>query len=305
MIGCDKFCTYCIVPSVRGPEQSRPPEHIAAEVRQLADQGCKEVTLLGQTVNSYAYDHGDGRRAARRPARAHARHAGHRADQVRHQLPEGHDRRPARRGPRLPKVCPYLHVPAQSGCDEVLKRMKRLYTVELLPRDAGPLPRDGCRAWRSPATSSSASAARRRSRSSGRATWCARPGSRTASSSSTARAARHEGRRPVRRRRARGGQEAAQQRPAGDPERRSAWPTTAAGSKKKKKPPTAIASTESTNASAKSWRLDLHVSQHFAQERPSRSSLPACWRPGGPHASGDGPARRPPATPPPRSLPPA
>src|SRR3954447_24764272 len=62
MIGCDKFCTYCIVPSVRGPEQSRPPEHIAAEVRQLAGEGCKEVTLLGQTVNSYKYVHGDRRR---------------------------------------------------------------------------------------------------------------------------------------------------------------------------------------------------------------------------------------------------
>src|SRR5216684_6440446 len=58
MIGCDKFCTYCIVPAVRGPEQSRPPEHIAAEVRQLAAEGCKEVTLLGQTVNSYQYDNG-------------------------------------------------------------------------------------------------------------------------------------------------------------------------------------------------------------------------------------------------------
>src|SRR6201998_2855347 len=56
MIGCDKFCTYCIVPSVRGPEQGRPPGHIAAEVRQLAGEGCKEVTLLGQTVNSYKYD---------------------------------------------------------------------------------------------------------------------------------------------------------------------------------------------------------------------------------------------------------
>src|SRR5947208_15241294 len=62
MSGCDKFCTYCIVPSVRGPEQSRPPEHVAAEVRQLAAEGCKEVTLLGQTVNSYKYDLGDGRR---------------------------------------------------------------------------------------------------------------------------------------------------------------------------------------------------------------------------------------------------
>ena len=64
MIGCDKFCTYCIVPSVRGPEQSRHPEQIAAEVRQLAAEGCKEITLLGQTVNSYKYDLGDGRRVA-------------------------------------------------------------------------------------------------------------------------------------------------------------------------------------------------------------------------------------------------
>src|SRR5204863_808535 len=61
-IGCDKFCTYCVVPSTRGPEQGRPPEHIAAEVRQLAAEGCKEVILLGQTVNSYEYDLGDGRR---------------------------------------------------------------------------------------------------------------------------------------------------------------------------------------------------------------------------------------------------
>src|SRR5438552_224322 len=62
MIGCDKFCACCIVPGVRGPEQSRPPEQIAAEVRQLAAEGCKEVTLLGQTVNSYKYQTGDGRR---------------------------------------------------------------------------------------------------------------------------------------------------------------------------------------------------------------------------------------------------
>src|SRR5438128_904262 len=61
-VGCDKFCTYCIVPSVRGPEPSRPPEHIAAEVRQLAQEGCKEITLLGQTVNSYEYERGADRR---------------------------------------------------------------------------------------------------------------------------------------------------------------------------------------------------------------------------------------------------
>ncbi len=59
MIGCDKFCTYCIVPSVRGPEQSRPPAAILAEARQLAGEGCLEITLLGQTVNSYKYRAGD------------------------------------------------------------------------------------------------------------------------------------------------------------------------------------------------------------------------------------------------------
>ncbi len=60
-IGCDKFCTYCVVPTTRGPEQSRHPDHIVAECRQLADEGCKEVTLIGQTVNSYKYDHGESR----------------------------------------------------------------------------------------------------------------------------------------------------------------------------------------------------------------------------------------------------
>src|SRR5262245_24595089 len=58
-IGCDKFCTYCIVPSVRGPEQSRPPAQILAEARQLAGEGCLEITLLGQTVNSYKFREGE------------------------------------------------------------------------------------------------------------------------------------------------------------------------------------------------------------------------------------------------------
>ena len=61
MMGCDKFCTYCIVPSVRGPEQSRSPDAIVEESRRLADQGVKEITLLGQTVNSYKFTEPDGR----------------------------------------------------------------------------------------------------------------------------------------------------------------------------------------------------------------------------------------------------
>jgi tRNA-2-methylthio-N6-dimethylallyladenosine synthase len=130
-IGCDKFCTYCIVPSVRGPEQGRPPEHIAAEVRRLAAEGCKEVTLLGQTVNSYRHERGDGRRERLSDllGRIHDTPGLERVKFITN-FPRdmGDDLLDAVR--ELPKVCPYLHVPAQSGCNDVLKRMKRLYAVE-------------------------------------------------------------------------------------------------------------------------------------------------------------------------------
>ncbi len=128
-IGCDKFCTYCVVPSTRGPEQSRPPEHIWNEVRQLVDQGCKEVTLLGQTVNSYVYHQGDRR------TRLSDLIAGM------HDIPGLKRIKFVTNYPKdmtddlldvvreLPKVVKYLHVPAQSGCDEVLRRMKRNYTT--------------------------------------------------------------------------------------------------------------------------------------------------------------------------------
>jgi tRNA-2-methylthio-N6-dimethylallyladenosine synthase len=131
MIGCDKFCTYCIVPSVRGPEQSRHPDHVAAEVRQLADEGCKEVILLGQTVNSYKYGLGDGRRVRLSDllVRVHDTPGVERIKFITN-FPRDmtDDLLDAVR--TLPKVCPYLHVPAQSGCNDVLRRMKRLYTVE-------------------------------------------------------------------------------------------------------------------------------------------------------------------------------
>lgn len=131
MIGCDKFCTYCIVPSVRGPEQSRPPEHIAAEVRQLAAEGCKEITLLGQTVNSYKYSYPDGRRARLSDllAKIHDTPGLERIKFVTN-FPKDMTDDLLEAVRDLPRVCPYLHVPAQSGCNEVLRRMKRLYTVE-------------------------------------------------------------------------------------------------------------------------------------------------------------------------------
>ena len=94
MFGCDKFCTYCVVPKVRGPEQSRPAAEIIAEVRRLAEDGCLEITLLGQTVNSYK-DASEGRllRLSDLLERLSA-HQWPAADQVRDELPAAHDRRP-------------------------------------------------------------------------------------------------------------------------------------------------------------------------------------------------------------------
>jgi tRNA-2-methylthio-N6-dimethylallyladenosine synthase len=130
MFGCDKFCSYCIVPSVRGPEQSRPTDEIIEEVRRLADDGCLEVTLIGQTVNSYS-DSTNGRttKLSDLLARINDIEGIKRIKFVtnypRHMTD---DLLAAVRN--LPKVSPYLHIPAQSGSSEVLKRMKRGYTVE-------------------------------------------------------------------------------------------------------------------------------------------------------------------------------
>jgi tRNA-2-methylthio-N6-dimethylallyladenosine synthase len=130
MIGCDKFCTYCIVPSVRGPEQSRPPADILAEARQLAGEGCKEVTLLGQTVNSYCFREGERTwKLSDLLTRLHAIDGLERLKFVT-SFPNDmtDDLLAAVRD--LPKCCKYLHVPAQSGSNAVLRRMKRGYTVE-------------------------------------------------------------------------------------------------------------------------------------------------------------------------------
>jgi tRNA-2-methylthio-N6-dimethylallyladenosine synthase len=129
MIGCDKFCTYCVVPMTRGPEQSRSPSQIASEVRTLAGQGVKEVTLLGQTVNSYRHIE-DGReyRLADLLALIHDTEGIERIKFVTN-YPKDMTLDLLQAVRDLPKVSRYLHVPAQSGCDEVLARMKRGYTV--------------------------------------------------------------------------------------------------------------------------------------------------------------------------------
>lgn len=130
MIGCDKFCTYCVVPSTRGPEQSRSPKDILSEVRVLADQGVKEVTLLGQTVNSYK--HTEDGKLHRLSDLMYMIHDTEGIERIKfvtsYPRDMGNDLLEALRD--LPKAAHYLHVPIQSGCDDVLKKMKRGYTVE-------------------------------------------------------------------------------------------------------------------------------------------------------------------------------
>jgi tRNA-2-methylthio-N6-dimethylallyladenosine synthase len=128
--GCDKFCTYCIVPRVRGPEQGRNPVHIVAEARKLADEGCREITLLGQTVNSYR--HIDGNRTTRLSDLLYQLHDIEGLARLKFvtNFPKDMTDDLLQAVRDLPKCSPYLHVPAQSGSNAVLLRMKRGYTVE-------------------------------------------------------------------------------------------------------------------------------------------------------------------------------
>jgi tRNA-2-methylthio-N6-dimethylallyladenosine synthase len=128
-IGCDKFCTYCIVPMTRGPEQGRPPQQIVEEAKILADQGCKEITLLGQTVNSYRYK--DGGTVTKMSDLLRMLHPIEGLERIKFvtNYPKDMTAELLETVRDLPKCCSYLHVPAQSGSDEVLKRMKRGYTI--------------------------------------------------------------------------------------------------------------------------------------------------------------------------------
>jgi tRNA-2-methylthio-N6-dimethylallyladenosine synthase len=124
--GCDHRCTFCIVPYVRGPEKNRKPREVLEEVRRIADGGVSEVTLLGQTVNSYRHDDWDFPRLLRGVARIPG------IRRVRFTSPHPNDVTPELVAVMAeePAVCEQLHLPAQSGSDRTLKRMVRRYTVD-------------------------------------------------------------------------------------------------------------------------------------------------------------------------------
>ncbi len=121
--GCDYRCTYCIVPTTRGPQREKPLDAILAEIRGITAAGGREVTLLGQNVTAYRHGDLDFADLLRQVVRIDG------VERIR--FLTGH---PCDMHPHLmdviaaePRVCPWLHVPAQSGSDRMLKRMKRLY----------------------------------------------------------------------------------------------------------------------------------------------------------------------------------
>ena len=126
MRGCNNFCHYCIVPYTRGRERSRDVESILREVRDLRDRGFKEVTLLGQNVNSYRFDEIDFPNLLRRVAeevptlrvRFTTSHPKDMSDETLQVIAE------------VPNVCKHIHLPVQSGSDRILKLMNRKYTRE-------------------------------------------------------------------------------------------------------------------------------------------------------------------------------
>lgn len=156
--GCNKFCTYCVVPFTRGAEVHRPPQHIIDECKRLADAGVIEITLLGQTVNHYRFEHGAAvtLNGLTQPQKGRTYAGGHSRDPFTGEnvttfadlLRRIHDEVPSIQRLRFvtsyprdfgddvlevmrhhPRICRYIHAPAQSGSDRMLKMMNRGYTV--------------------------------------------------------------------------------------------------------------------------------------------------------------------------------
>lgn len=128
--GCDKFCTYCVVPYTRGQEVSRPPESIIEECKKLVDAGYKEITLLGQNVNSYGKDKPEWNclfhdllyRLDKIPGMERIRFmTSHPIDITRNLMEAIRD---------LPSLCEFVHFPIQAGSSRILKKMHRIYTKE-------------------------------------------------------------------------------------------------------------------------------------------------------------------------------
>ena len=128
--GCDKFCTFCIVPTTRGRERSRSTVDILDEVKRLADTGTKEVTLLGQTVNSYGKNMLEGKVPFSELLALVAEVSG--IERIRFTSPYPRDfKKDVIEAIRdIPQVMEHVHMPLQAGSDTELKRMKRLYTIE-------------------------------------------------------------------------------------------------------------------------------------------------------------------------------
>jgi tRNA-2-methylthio-N6-dimethylallyladenosine synthase len=130
-VGCNCVCSYCIVPSTRGREVSRPAAELVEEVRRLADDGVREVTLLGQNVCSYGRDLPKGRKSTFAELLAMV-DAIDGIERIRYTSPHPKDIREdvVRAHAELPSVCEHIHLPLQSGSTPILKAMRRTYTRE-------------------------------------------------------------------------------------------------------------------------------------------------------------------------------